>query len=152
MPMPSQMGYKFTPQQKADVISALKFVLDTLNSIKVVQLTEAERLKANPVSDKRLPYVQQTFKGLAPQYPKLQPRYLPFAANADNFEMMEAMREIMPLVKEISDRYTDFSIASQHFAFQYMVHFYKTSLQTPLGEEPAKALAPLFKRPKKKVV
>ena len=148
MPMPNQMEHRFTPQQYAGVINALKTAIDTLNSLQVVQLTPPERRKAQAVSDKRLPYVQQTFNSLAPNYPQLQPPYLSLANNTANFEMMEMLREIMPLVHELNNRYTDFSIASQHNAFVYVRHFYASAKRTPKGKLVCQTLSPLFTRPK----
>lgn len=148
MPMPNHMEHKFTPQQKADVINGLKTAIDTLNSLQVVQLTALERRKANGVSNKRLPYVQQTFNTLAPNYPQVQPPYLSLADETTNFEMMEMLREIMPLLNEAHERYTDYYIASQHNAFTYMKHFYASAKRTPIGKVVCQALAPLFARPK----
>ena len=148
MPMPNQMEHRFTPQQYTDVINALKTAIDTLNSLQMVQLSPPERRKAHAVSNNRLPYVQQTIETLAPNYPELQPPYLSLAANTANFEMMEMLRHIMLLVQELNDRYTDFSIASQHNAFTYVRHFYASAKQAPKGKVVCQALSPLFTRPK----
>ena len=147
--MPDKMGYTFTPAEKTTIVDALNTVLNILNAKKVVQLTKSERSKSQSIGNTRMPYVQQTIRHLAPQFQLLQPRYMSLPDAQNDIAMTEDMTEIMNLVTETFDRYTDFSIASEHFAYLYFRNYYavaKSALDrnTPGADTVVNAIKPLF--------
>lgn len=124
MPLPSEMGLAITPADKTTITTALNTALATLNAIKVVQLTASERQGAQSVADTRFPFVQKGIKALAPAYPNLQPGYLNITTADTDLETATTILQFLLTVKEISDRFTDFGLASEHFAYQYVRKFY----------------------------
>ena len=117
MPMPDKMGVAFSGTQKADILTALNSSLAILNIIKVVQLTSEERQAAQSASATRLPYVENGIYNLAPNFPPLQPGYMPLADATKDADMNSDLQEILVVVNEIRDRFTDFSLACQHFGY-----------------------------------
>ena len=151
MPMPSEMGYQIAAPEKAAIINALNTALNTLNAIKIVQLTAKERKTVQTASEKRMPYIEHAINTLAPQFPNLQPGFLSIADARNDLETAATLREINVLIKEISDRYTDFSLASEHFAYQYMRKFYAMAkeaqpINTPGADTVLSELGPLFEK------
>ncbi len=149
MPMPSEMGFVLTPVQKADINTAIDNLLNTLNSIKVVQLTKEERIAAQSTSEKRLPYVEMAIKQLAPAYTNLQPPFMSLAVADNDLSMSLDLRSVLTRLSEVNDRYVDFSLASEHFAYEYMRKYYALakeglSVNTPGADTSVDALKPLF--------
>jgi hypothetical protein len=149
MPMPSEMGIAIPQPIKDAIITDLTNALNALNGIKVVQLTANERQGAQSIAEKRFPYVQKGVKALAPSYPNLQPNFLSLANAENDLDTTQDMTEILLLVKEITDRFTDFGLASEHFAYQYVRKFYAIakeaqSVNTPGADTVVSELAPLF--------
>jgi hypothetical protein len=149
MPLPDKMGYVLTPTEKTTIIDALNLALTTLNTIKVVQLTAKERQGAQSVAEYRLPYTENAIISLAPQYPNLQPPFMPLTDATKDLTMSLDLREISLLVKEVNDRFVDFSLASEHFAFEYLLKFYAIakeaqSVNTPGADTVVETLKPLF--------
>ncbi len=149
MPMPSEMGIAIPQPDKDIIINALNTALNTLNALKVVQLTAQERQGAQSIADTRFTYVQKGLKALAPAYPNLQPNFLDLATADTDLETTQDLLEIMLVVKEITDRFTDFSLASEHFAYQYLRKFYAIaqeaqSINTPGADTVVAELSPLF--------
>ena len=151
MPMPDQMGFEFTGTQKQDIINSLSSCLTTLNGIKTVQLTGSERQGAQSLAEGRFPYVQKAVDNLAPTYPNLQPGFMDLPTAQRNLTMSIDMGEILLVVKEIVDRFTDFGLASEHFAYEYMRKLYEQaksaqSVNTPGADVVVNELAPLFEK------
>ncbi len=149
MPMPDKMGYEITGPDKATIIDALNTALNTLNAIKIVQLTPKERNAAQSASETRFPYIQNAIDNLAPQFPALQPGFLKLADAEKDFSSAVDLREINTLVKEVNDRFTDFALASEHFAYEYMRKFYAIaqeaqSTNTQGADTVVSELSPLF--------
>ena len=149
MPMPSEMGYVFTLPQKTGILTDLNNLLTVLNGIKVVQLDAEERQAARSISDERYPYVEKLFTNLVDAYPNLQPPFLDLATAKSDFQMMKDLREILSVMKEVNDRYIDFSMASENMAFKYLLEFYNTAKRaqgsnTPGGDVCVEELGPLF--------
>lgn len=149
MPMPDKMGYEITDPDKATIIDALNTALNTLNAIKIVQLTPKERNAAQSASETRLPYIQNAIDTLAPQFPNLQPGFLSLTDAEKDLSAAVDLREINTLVKEVNDRFTDFSLASEHFAYEYMRKFYAIAkeaqaVNTPGADTVVSELEPLF--------
>jgi hypothetical protein len=147
--MPDKMGFEFTGTQKGDIITGLDVALTTLNSIKVVQLTPTERKGAQSIAEGRLPYVHNAINNLAPAYPNLQPPFLQLSEANINATMAYDIEEILLKVKEILDRFTDFGLASEHFAYQYVRKFYSIAkegqeVSTPGADTVVSELSPLF--------
>ncbi len=149
MPMPDNMGINISAVEKATIVSALNTALSTLNAIKVVQLTSDERKKAQSLSETRFPYTQNAIVILAPQFPNLQPPFMPLSEAQADLETSLSLREINVLIKEVIDRFTDFSLASEHFAYLYMRKFYALAqeaqaVNTPGADTVVSELSPLF--------
>lgn len=147
--MPSEMGIAIPGPIKAAIIADLNNALTALNTLKVVQLTADERKKAQGIAQTRLPYVQAGIKALAPGFPNLQPNFLSLATAGTDLDTSTDIMEIMLLVKEITDRFTDFGLASEHFAYQYVRKFYAIAkeaqaVNTPGADTVVGELAPLF--------
>lgn len=124
MPMPSEMGIAIPGPIKAAIITDLTNALNALNTIKVVQLTAKERQSAQSIAEKRAPYVIKGIKALAPAYPNLQPNFLSLPTADTDLETAGDLIEILMIVKEITDRFTDFGLASEHFAYLYVRKLY----------------------------
>lgn len=149
MPMPDKMGFEISEPDKTTILTALNTALSTLNAIKIVQLTPEERKGAQSASETRLPYIQNAINNLAPQFPALQPPFLSHAEAERDVATTVTLREIDTTIKEIVDRFTDFSLASEHFAYQYMRKFYAIAqeaqaVNTPGADTVVGALSPLF--------
>ncbi len=147
--MPDKMGYVLTPIQKADINTALDTVLSILNSVKTVQLKPEERVAAQSASETRLPYIEMAIKELAPAYTNLQPPFLSLADASNDLQMSFDLRSIITRLAEVSDRYVDFSLASEHFAYEYMRKYYAIAqegqgVNTPGADTSVNALSPLF--------
>lgn len=149
MPMPSEMGVAIPPAIKAAIIADLTNALNNLNSLKVVQFTAKERQGAQSIAETRFPYVQKGIKVLAPAYPNLQPNFLSLPIADTDLNTSVDLTEIMMLVKEIVDRFTDFGLASEHFAYLYVRKLYAIAkeaqaVNTPGADTVVSELAPLF--------
>jgi hypothetical protein len=149
MPMPSEMGIAIPAAVKTAIINDLTNALTALNGIKVVQLTTNERQGAQSIAEKRFPYVQKGIKGLAPAYPNLQPGFLPFSSAENDLDSTQDISQILLIVKEIIDRFTDFGLASEHFAYLYVRKFYAIAqeaqaVNTPGADTVVSELSPLF--------
>ncbi len=149
MPMPSEMGIAIPPATKTQILLDLNNALAALNALKVVQLTAQERQGAQSIAQTRFPYVQAGIKALAPAYPNLQPNFLSLPVADTDLQTSQDLTEIMLIVKEITDRFTDFSLASEHFAYQYVRKFYAIAkeaqaVNTPGADTVVNELAPLF--------
>jgi len=149
MAMPDKMGVELTPAQYTTIIDALNLALTTLNGVKIVQLTAEERKGAQSASEIRFPYIQNAIENLAPQYPALQPGYLPYADAEKDMNLALDMREINLIVAEVNDRFTDLAMASEHHAYKYMRKFYNIAKEaqsenTPGADTVVNALKPLF--------
>ena len=151
MAMPNEMGYAIPPAIKASIIAGLTSALTDLNNIKIVQLESKERQGAQSIAETRYPYVQKGIKILAPTYANLQPNFLSLATADTNLQTSEDITEIMMLVKEIADRFVDFGLASEHFAYEYLRKFYEIaksaqSTNAPGADTVVSELAPLFEK------
>lgn len=151
MPMPDQMGLALSPVQKTTLLAALQTVLTTMNGVKVVQLSPAERQAAQTVSEIRRPYVQNAIQNLAPSFTNLQPPFMLLANAQNDLKSMNDFVEVNNLMREVFDRCTDFAMASEHFAYEYMRKFYTIakegqSVNTPGADTVVAALAPLFEQ------
>jgi hypothetical protein len=149
MPLPSQMGVNISPADVTTIQNALNTALRTLNGIQVVQLTVEERGKMQSMSETRFPYTQKAIETLAPQFPNLQPPFMPLADAQADLETSLTLREINVLVKEINDRFTDFALASERYAYLYMRKFYAIAkegqaVNTPGADTVVSELSPLF--------
>jgi len=114
-----------------------------------VQLTAEERKKAQSIADKRFPYTENAINNLAPTFPNLQPSFLSLADAEKDFSASSDLRSLANVRNEVNDRMIDFSMASEHFAFEYMRKFYANakeaqSVNTPGADTVVEALAPLF--------
>ena len=149
MPMPSEMGISFTPTEIQDIRDHLNGILTIMNNKKVVQLTATERQAAQSASEKRFPYIQNAIKNLAPAFPNLQPNFLKLSDAEIDYDTSFQLRSLVGLRNEVSDRMIDFSMASEHFAYQYMRELYDQAkraqaINTPGADTIVEALAPLF--------
>ena len=150
MPMPEKMGYVFTDLQKQTIIANLQEIVTIITGIKKVQLTAKERQGASSVDNVRLPYV---IKGeqLAQTYVELRPGYLSLADCTNNLKTTQDGVEIKNHVNQMVDVLTDFLLAEEHFAFEYMRKFYNNGKEaegtpTPGVDAVIDALAPLFEK------
>ncbi len=149
MPMPSEMGYSFTPTEIQDIKDHFDGILTIINNKKVVQLTAKERQAAQSASETRFPYIQNAIKNLAPAFPNLQPNFLKLSDAEIDYDTSFQLRSLIGLRDEVNDRMIDFSMASEHFAYQYMRKFYNNAkeaqdVNTPGADTVVDALAPLF--------
>jgi hypothetical protein len=149
MSLPNQMGVNIPAVDVTTIKDALNTALSTLNGIQVVQLTVDERGQMQSMSETRFPFTQKAIEILAPQFPNLQPPFMPLADAQADLETSLTLREINVLVKEINDRFTDFSLASEHYAYKYMRKFYAIakegqSVNTPGADTVVSELGPLF--------
>jgi hypothetical protein len=143
------MGIAIPGPTKTVILTDLNNALAALNALKVVQLTASERQGAQSIAQGRFPYVQAGIKALAPTYPNLQPNFLNLVTADTDLQTAQDLMEIMLVVKEITDRFTDFGLASEHFAYQYVRKFYAIakeaqSVNTPGADTVVAELAPLF--------
>jgi len=150
MPMPEKMGVMFTGTQKQDIVDHLTGIRTILASIKVVQLTKAERQGASSVDNVRLPYV---IKGeqLAQINVPLRPGFMSLADCTNDVKMTQDMMELKNQLNETTDVFIDFSLASEHFAYKFMLKFYESAqgalgTPTPGVDTVIDALAPLFEK------
>ena len=114
-----------------------------------MQLTAKERQRAQSVSEIRFPYTENAINNLAPTFPNLQPSFLSLADAEKDFSASSDLRSLANVRNEVNDRMIDFSMASEHFAFEYMRKFYAKakeaqSVNTPGADTVVEALAPLF--------
>jgi hypothetical protein len=149
MPMPDKMGLTFTPAEITTLHTHFTDILALINSKKVVQLTKDERQSALSISEKRLPYVQNAIDVLASDFVDLRPGFLPYADAVNDMQASSDLRALSSIRDEVNDRMIDFSMASEHFAYQYMRIFYNNAKQaqavnTPGADTVVNALAPLF--------
>jgi len=149
MPMPDKMGLSFTPTEITDLTNAFNSILTIMNSKKIVQLTGKERQKAQSASEKRLPYIDNAINNLAPAFPNLQPPFMVLADATKDIAAANQLRALNAARSEVNDRMIDFSLASEHFAYEYMRKFYAIakegqSVNTPGADTVVEALAPLF--------
>lgn len=147
--MPDKMGITFTPEEIDDMTDHFNGILAIMNAKKVVQLTAEERKGAQSASETRIPYIQQAIEILAPDFVNLQPGFLSLADATNDWEATSELRALAALRAEVNDRMTDFAMASEHFAYQYMRVFYSNAKQalavsTPGADTVVDALSPLF--------
>jgi hypothetical protein len=149
MAMPDKMGIAFTNAEITTLQTAFNDILTLMNGKKIVQLTADERKAAQSISETRLPYTQNAINVLAADFPDLRPGFMPYADAQNDMDATGTLRELAALRNEVNDRMIDFSLASEHFAYQYMRVFYNGAKQalavsTPGANTVVDALAPLF--------
>jgi hypothetical protein len=149
MPMPSEMGIAIPPAVKAAIIADINNAINALNSVKVVQLTAAERQAAQSIAETRAPYVVKAINVLAPAHTALQPGFLSLVNATNDLNTFADITELNLLVKELVDRATDLGLAAEHHAYLYTRKFYGIAkdaqdTNTAGADTVVSELAPLF--------
>ena len=149
MPLPTQMGYAFTAQEKTDITTAVTTILDILNGKGLINLTPEERQEARSVAAARQPYVQVLFESLALNYTNLRPPFSDFTEAQKDYQYAAALRYMLLELLEALEVAEDHSLSAENLAFQYLLDFYSSCQRAAERNVPGAttaldALSPLF--------
>lgn len=150
MPVDPNLDFSFDPAEQASIHAGLDAVLAVLNgpTVPYVNLTPDERKKTPSIDAGRLPYVHDAVNNILPSFPGLASPSIPLARATTLFDLFTFIKNVVPKMAEINDRFTDLGINAENLVFTSMSDSYDTAKRQegrmPGADVFIAAIAPLF--------
>ncbi len=123
--MPYQnLNFEIKPDEKNDIINLINQINQKLPFL--INLTPEERINIPKMGDKTVAFVQKAIE-LAEQNPNLVPPYVNISEMKKDFELSEALREILNLVSQLYEKLSDTYMAAGSEAYVAALQFYNSA-------------------------
>ncbi len=120
MPVPTKLGISFTPAEAAAMQAAAQVIIDTIESKRELNLSNAERKKLSKMGAKRMAYVQKSILELGPGYPQFNPLAYTLTDAQNDLATSLVLETILTKLTEASELAVEMKMVAGHFCYLFM--------------------------------
>lgn len=129
MAEPTELGVDFTDVEIDDMKAGAQVSIDTVNSKKVLNLSNEEREELSKVGDKRAPYVLKSVGQYAVDYPDLNGKAYPLSKAALDLDTYGQLHEVETKLRESLEKVVEMKMVAGHFLYKFMRDQYDNAVR-----------------------